>query len=93
MAQNSANDWMIVLSEDVAIVVCFLSALDWRRSVMRQLSDTLVWLAVILVVAAVIYFTPRFANYVATDPSDRGRDGSASRAVAYRQSESAETTQ
>ena len=31
---------------------------------MRQLGDTLVWLAVILMVAAVIYFTPRFADYV-----------------------------
>ena len=31
---------------------------------MRQVGDTLVWLGVILVVAAVLYFTPRFASYV-----------------------------
>jgi hypothetical protein len=31
---------------------------------MRQLNDTLVWLGVILVLAAVVYFTPRFANLV-----------------------------
>ncbi len=32
---------------------------------MRHIGDALVWLAMILVVAAVIYFTPRVANYVA----------------------------
>jgi len=31
---------------------------------MRQVVDTLVWLAMILVIAAVVYFTPRLANYV-----------------------------
>ena len=31
---------------------------------MRQVGDTLVWLAMIGVVAAVVYFTPRLANYV-----------------------------
>jgi len=35
-----------------------------RRSAMRQVGDTLVWLAVVLMVAAVVYFTPRFADYV-----------------------------
>ncbi len=32
---------------------------------MRQFGDTLVWLGLILVVAAVVYFTPRLATYVA----------------------------
>ena len=32
---------------------------------MRQVGDTLVWLAMITVVGAVVYFTPRLANYVA----------------------------
>ena len=31
---------------------------------MRQVGDTLVWLAMIGVVAAVVYFTPRVASYV-----------------------------
>jgi hypothetical protein len=31
---------------------------------MRQVGDTIVWLGMILVVAAVIYFTPRLASYV-----------------------------
>ena len=31
---------------------------------MRQVGDTLVWLAMITVVVAVVYFTPRLANYV-----------------------------
>jgi len=31
---------------------------------MRQVGDMLVWLAVILVVAAVVYYTPRVASYV-----------------------------
>ena len=32
---------------------------------MRHVGDTLAWLGMILVVAAVIYFTPRLASYVA----------------------------
>ncbi len=31
---------------------------------MRQLGDMLVWLGLFVVVAAVVYFTPRIANYV-----------------------------
>ena len=31
---------------------------------MRQVGDTIVWLGMILVVAAVLYFAPRLANYV-----------------------------
>ena len=47
-------------------MVAHLSPQCWRRSVMRQVGDTLVWLAMIGVVAAVVYFTPRIANYVGT---------------------------
>jgi hypothetical protein len=43
---------------------------------MRQFGDTLVWLGLILVVAAVVYFTPRLASYVSTkdkQPDQTGR--------------------
>jgi hypothetical protein len=35
-----------------------------RQSVMRQVGDMLVWLAMILVVAAVVYYTPQVASYM-----------------------------
>ncbi len=31
---------------------------------MRQIGDALVWLAMILVVAAVVYYTPQVASYM-----------------------------
>jgi hypothetical protein len=37
------------------------------------MGDTLVWLGVILVIAAVIYFTPRFADYVSKVEPEIGR--------------------
>jgi hypothetical protein len=41
---------------------------------MRQVGDTLVWLAMIGVIAAVIYFTPRVARYVnAAGATEHGR--------------------
>jgi hypothetical protein len=40
---------------------------------MRHMGDALVWLGVILVVAAVIYFTPRFAHYVSASEPEMGR--------------------
>jgi hypothetical protein len=42
---------------------------------MRQVGDMLVWLAVILVVAAVVYYTPRVASYVTARDSrpEQGR--------------------
>ena len=43
---------------------------------MRQIGDMLVWLAVIVVVAAVVYYTPRVANYMSTrdlSPQESGR--------------------
>jgi hypothetical protein len=36
---------------------------------MRQVGDMLVWLAMILIVAAVVYFTPQLANYVSARES------------------------
>jgi hypothetical protein len=40
---------------------------------MRQVGDTIVWLGMILVVAAVIYFTPRLASYVTAASTDTVR--------------------
>jgi hypothetical protein len=37
---------------------------------MRQVGDTLVWLGLILVVSAVVYYTPRFASYVTASEAD-----------------------
>jgi len=44
---------------------------------MRQIADTLVWLALIVVVVAVLYFAPRLASYVSSRDSDAfaGRPG------------------
>jgi hypothetical protein len=38
---------------------------------MRQVQDTLVWIAMILVVAGVLYVMPRVADYVDTIENDR----------------------
>lgn len=38
---------------------------------MRQVGDTMVWLGMIVLVAAVIYFTPRLASYVAAASTPR----------------------
>ncbi len=51
---------------------------------MRQVADTLVWLGLIAVVAAVLYFTPRFASYFSSrerDSLEAGRGGVAWRFV------------
>jgi len=50
---------------------------------MRQLGDMLVWLGLIVVVAAVVYFTPRIANYVASEQPDRARETRTSHVMAY----------
>jgi hypothetical protein len=49
---------------------------------MRQVGDTLVWLAMIGVVAAVVYFTPRLASYVGT-ASDHARATNTSSEIVY----------
>jgi len=41
---------------------------------MRQVLDILVWMAMIAVVAAVIYFTPRFAKSVAAMEDRQGQE-------------------
>ncbi len=38
---------------------------------MRQLGDTLVWLGLIVVVAGVVYFTPRLARFMASEQDVR----------------------
>jgi hypothetical protein len=37
---------------------------------MRQVRDTLIWLGLSMVVTAVVYYTPRFANYVNASESE-----------------------
>ncbi len=49
---------------------------------MRQVGDTLVWLAMIGVVAAVVYFTPRLASYVGS-VTDHTRGPNTSSEIAY----------
>lgn len=49
---------------------------------MRQVGDTLVWLALVAMVAAVVYLTPRVASYVSSSEKDALRDGR--RGVAWR---------
>jgi hypothetical protein len=41
---------------------------------MRQVKDTLVWLAMIVVVVGVIYVVPRLASYVDAATSEHGPD-------------------
>ncbi len=50
---------------------------------MAQVRDTLVWLAMILVVAAVIYITPRLASYVGASESEHGRACATCRDIAF----------
>jgi hypothetical protein len=49
---------------------------------MRQLGDTLVWLAMVAVVVAVVHFTPRIANYVAA-MSGESADALPTHEIAY----------
>jgi hypothetical protein len=51
--------------------------------VLRRVGDTLVWLGLILMVAGVVYFTPRFANYVESERSKHERESKTWRAMAY----------
>ena len=57
---------------------------------MRQVGDTLVWLAMIGVVAAVIYFTPRVAQYVRAMGAEHGRECVTCRASDYQPRESSD---
>ncbi len=41
---------------------------------MRQVGDTLVWLALIAMVAAVLYITPRVAHYVSSREEESSFD-------------------
>jgi hypothetical protein len=57
---------------------------------MRQVGDTLVWLGLILVLAAVVYFTPRLADFVANVQSGQERESVAWRVVADQPDESSD---
>jgi hypothetical protein len=50
---------------------------------MRQVGDTLVWLAMIGLVAAVVYFTPRLASYVGSVTNESAGGKITSSGVAY----------
>jgi hypothetical protein len=50
---------------------------------MRQVGDTLVWLAMIGVVAAVVYFTPRVASYVGSMANEHTSDKVTFSEIAY----------
>jgi hypothetical protein len=57
---------------------------------MRQVGDTLVWLGMITVVGAVVYFTPRVASYVALfGSSEHGRGCVTCRDIAFHPEDSA----
>jgi hypothetical protein len=58
---------------------------------MRQVGDTLVWLGVVLVLAAVVYFVPRFANFVAAVQAQQDRGKVAWHVMASQSDESAAT--
>jgi hypothetical protein len=60
---------------------------------MRQVGDTLVWLAMIGVLAAVIYFTPRVARYVGAMRGEHGRECTTCREIAYQHDEPSDQTQ
>jgi len=50
---------------------------------MRQIGDMLVWLAVIVVVATVVYYTPLVANYVSARDLRQEQARVALRAVSH----------
>jgi hypothetical protein len=52
---------------------------------MRQVGDTLVWLAMIGLVAAVVYFTPRLASYVGSAGNEHPGDKITSSEISYHQ--------
>jgi hypothetical protein len=52
---------------------------------MRQVGDTLVWLAMIGLVAAVVYFTPRLANYVGSAGNEHANNKITANGIAYHQ--------
>jgi len=58
---------------------------------MRQFGDTLVWLGLVLVLAAVVYFVPQFANFVAAVEAQQDRGKVAWHVTASQSDESAGT--
>ena len=51
---------------------------------MRQVGDTLVWLAMIGVVVAVVYFTPRLASFIGSVGNERTADRITFSDITYR---------
>jgi peptidoglycan/LPS O-acetylase OafA/YrhL len=87
-AQTERRAW-----ESVAAAQSFTSQCQRRRGRMRQVADTLAWLGMIVVVAAVIYFTPRLANYVnASTATAHGAACARCRELACQQQEAADAS-
>jgi len=59
---------------------------------MRQVLDMLIWLAVIMVVVAVVYFAPRFGRSVAAMGSRYGQECNTGRPIALLNSDTADAT-
>jgi hypothetical protein len=54
---------------------------------MRQVGDTLAWFAMIMVITAVIYFTPRVARYVGAVDDEHDTNCTTCRAISHQQVE------
>ena len=52
---------------------------------MRQVGDTLVWLAMIGLVAAVVYFIPRLASYVGSGGNEHPNNKITASEIAFHQ--------
>ena len=65
---------MLQISHGHARVAHFTFYMVEGDRVMRQIGDTLVWLAMITVIAAVVYFTPRLASYVTSMSNEHAVD-------------------
>jgi len=59
---------------------------------MRQVGDTLAWLAMIVVFAAVIYFTPRVAHYVGAMEPEHARGCATCGDASHEQGEASDRT-
>ena len=54
-------------------ICCSSKVVNWEAAVMRQVLDMLVWLGVIMVAVAVVYFAPRCAHSFAAMGTGHGQ--------------------
>jgi hypothetical protein len=59
---------------------------------MRHVGDTLVWLAMIMLVVAVVYFTPRVARLFASMGTEHGSAWVTGRTMAFQQDDPCDAT-